>query len=225
MIKGVIFDLDGLLAATELTYQEGWIWAFEQFHLSIPREVVASWSGKSWLQTADYLDKRAGGREKVLAIRKVREQYVYEKLTNDEIPLKPFAKEILDYLKENDYYIGLATSTVKKRASDMLTHWGIIDYFEDLTFGDEVKVHKPKPDSYLCALAKAGLKPTEAFAVEDSLIGATAATAAGMGVILIPDSSIETNFTQADKAPLRLLAEGTTLEVVKKYLQDTASTV
>ncbi|HFP8531687.1 TPA: HAD family phosphatase, partial [Enterococcus faecium] len=56
------------------------------------------------------------------------------------------------------------------------------------------------------------------FAVEDSLVGATAASRAGLGVVLIPDSSFVRNYTVEEKEKLKLLAEGKDLRTVIEML-------
>lgn len=218
MIKGVIFDLDGLLVDTEKTYRDGWLWTFDQYGLPISEKEVDSWGGRSWLQTADYIASIAG-KEKVAELREKREEFIYHQLANGELQAKPFAKETLEFCKERGLTVGLATSTVKKRATDLLEHFKLADYFDAMTFGDEIMDHKPAPTVYLTALSKADLMPTEAAAVEDSITGATAATRAGMGVFLIPDSSF-TRPASDQKEKLNLIAEGPTLQTVIDYLQE-----
>src|SRR5690606_1399442 len=52
---------------------------------------------------------------------------------------------------------------------------------------DDVAQVKPRPDVYLLALERLGLEAGEALAIEDSLNGATAATAAGLRVVVVPN--------------------------------------
>ncbi|EPI01566.1 HAD hydrolase, family IA, variant 3 [Enterococcus faecalis 13-SD-W-01] len=214
MLKGAIFDLDGLLVDTEKTYRDGWLYGFEHFGITVPKEVVDGWGGKNWKQTFDILVEMAGSPERVQEVRSVREKYFYEKLTNGSIELKPYAKETLQFLKEKELRLGLATTTVTERATAILSQFSLTDYFDTLTFGDEVSENKPSPVPYLTALEKTSLKSEEAFAVEDSLVGATSATRAGLGVFLIPDTSFVRNYTPEEKASLKLIAEGQDLRIV-----------
>lgn len=214
MLKGAIFDLDGLLVDTEKTYCDGWLYGFEHFGITVPKEVVDGWGGKNWKQTFDILVEMAGSPERVQEVRSVREKYFYEKLTNGSIGLKPYAKETLQFLKEKEFRLGLATTTVTERATAILSQFALRDYFDTLTFGDEVSENKPSPVPYLTALEKTNLKPEAAFAVEDSLVGATSATRAGLGVFLIPDTSFVRNYTPEEKASLKLIAEGQDLRIV-----------
>ncbi len=222
-MKGAIFDLDGLLVDTEKTYRDGWLWGFEQYGIEMPKEVVDAWGGKNWKQSFAILVEAAGSPEKVQEVRAKREEYFYQKLHGGEIELKPYAKEILTELKKRQFKLGLATTTVTKRATDILAQFDLLPYFDTLTFGDEVAENKPSPIPYLTALEKTGLHAGEAFAVEDSLVGATAASRAGLKVILIPDASFERNYSENDKAELALLAEGKDLRIVLEILDKKTS--
>lgn len=217
-MKGAIFDLDGLLVDTEKTYRDGWLWGFQQFDIHIPKEIVDAWGGKNWKQSFDILVKAAGSPEKVQEVQAKREEYFYQQLTSGAIHLKPYAKEILADLKERHMKLGIATTTVTKRATDILDHFKLADYFDTFTFGDEVSENKPSPIPYLTALERTGLEASSAFAVEDSLVGATAASRAGLGVVLIPDSSFVRNYTVEEKEKLKLLAEGKDLRTVIEML-------
>ncbi|MBF8807588.1 MAG: HAD family phosphatase [Enterococcus lacertideformus] len=217
-MKGAIFDLDGLLVDTEKTYRDGWLWGFKQFGLDIPKEVVDAWGGKNWKQSFDILVEAAGNPERVQEVRAKREEYFYQQLYSGAIQLKPYAKEVLAGLKKRKLKLGLATTTVTKRATDILEQFELTAYFDTLTFGDEVTENKPSPLPYLTALERTNLVANEAFSIEDSLVGATSASRAGMGVILIPDASFERKYTTKEKEKLNLLAEGKDLRIVIEWI-------
>ena len=74
-----------------------------------------------------------------------------------------------------------------------------------MTFGDEVAENKPSPIPYLTALERTGLLAHEAFAIEDSLVGATSASRAGLGVVLIPDASFDRNYSAKRKSWINII--------------------
>ena len=103
------------------------------------------------------------------------------------MPLKPGIKELLVYLKENGYKVGVASSTREAVVSRQLVDAGLREYFDNLTCGDMLERSKPEPDIYLMACEKLGVKPEEAIAIEDSYNGIRSAYRAGVFPIMVPD--------------------------------------
>lgn len=103
------------------------------------------------------------------------------------INLKHGAKELLLYLKENHYKVGLATSSTEDRALNILKQHSIIDYFDEFVFGHEVEKGKPNPDIFLKACEKLIENPDNCLILEDSEAGIQAAYLANTPVICIPD--------------------------------------
>lgn len=74
-----------------------------------------------------------------------------------------------------------------------------LDAFSILAFGNEVPAVKPAPDVYQLALERLGLDPARAIAIEDTPHGVTAAKAARLACIAIPNPFANTaRFTEAD---------------------------
>ena len=103
------------------------------------------------------------------------------------IPLKTGTKELLKYLKENNYKIILATSSKPLRAKTILKQNHVEDYFDDYVFGSELKHSKPFPDIFNIASQKANSKKEECLVLEDSEAGIEASYHANIKVICIPD--------------------------------------
>jgi len=95
--------------------------------------------------------------------------------------------EILTFLKENGYKIGLASSTSRHGVLGHVNRAGITDFFEVIVGGDMVEHSKPKPDIYLLACEKLGVKPENTIAIEDSPNGIRSAHAAGLKAVMVPD--------------------------------------
>ena len=94
---------------------------------------------------------------------------------------------LLDWLKENGYQIGLASSTRGESVFSHLKQAGIGGFFETVVTGDMVEHSKPRPDIYLRACRELGAAPGETYAIEDSPNGIRSAHAAGMRPIMVPD--------------------------------------
>jgi HAD superfamily hydrolase (TIGR01509 family) len=186
-IRGVAFDMDGVLFDTERLNCELWLKAFKEDGVETDMEVMKRFSGVSseaaypimeelFGQGHDYREIDAG------VLRGVRD-YIEE----NGIPLKPGIFETLEYLKKRGFKIALATSTIEREAKNFLEIAGITDYFHGLVCGDSIENSKPAPDIYIKAAEIMGLDPEECIAVEDAPAGIRSANAAGMLAVMIPD--------------------------------------
>ena len=106
---------------------------------------------------------------------------------NGKLPLKPGVKELLSYLKENGYLVGLASSTRQAIVEQEIRDAGLMPYFDNLVCGDMLKRSKPEPDIYLKACENLDVEPRMAVAVEDSYNGIRSAKRAGMVPVMVPD--------------------------------------
>ena len=102
----------------------------------------------------------------------------------------PFKAGVLDLLKHyqaNNIICSEASSSSTRFTIHRLSQVGIFNYFSQVTSGEEVIHGKPNPDIYLLEVQKLGLKATDCIAFEDSEMGARAAIAAGLKVVVVPD--------------------------------------
>ena len=111
----------------------------------------------------------------------------HRKYDNGKLPLKEGVREILTYLKEKGYRVGLASSTREAVVRAEITDAGLLPFFDNLTCGDMLKKSKPEPDIYLKACRNLDVSSEEALAVEDSYNGIRSAFRAGMRPVMVPD--------------------------------------
>lgn len=185
--KLLIFDMDGLLVDTERVYLEGWLYALKKQKVAIPEAVVKSWVGKSFHDTGAYLMQVCHEEALCTRIREDREQYIYQCLENNTLLAMPYARDALQAARDYGFLTGLATSSLKKRATAILAHLGLLPYLDFPVFADDVQKLKPYPDLYLEVLRRAQVCCEHAVAFEDSLTGVQAAIAAGIQTVRIPD--------------------------------------
>ena len=94
--------------------------------------------------------------------------------------------------------LGLASNSPRFLVDDALATAGLTDAFDAIVTSDEVAHAKPAPDMYLLACERLGVEPSEAVALEDSTSGVTAAKAAGLTCIAVPQFA-ETDVSAADR--------------------------
>ena len=189
MIKAVVFDMDGVIFDTEKLYRKHWIISGEEY--GIPREemeeVCNLIAGAPKERNSLLMKSRYGEDFDYWEFRTKTMNRMDEEIARDGIELKPGVFELLDYLKENGYKIGLATSTVEERAKRNLEYGKVYDYFDEIVYGGVVENGKPAPDIFLKACEQLGVKPSEAIGVEDSLNGVTSSSTAGLFTIMVID--------------------------------------
>ncbi|MGT2949159.1 MULTISPECIES: HAD family hydrolase [Streptococcus] len=180
----VIFDMDGLFFDSEKIYAEGWRKGFKTFDISVSDEFIYSMAGQSAhdnnLAMGKFLDEAT-----LQAVRKIREDYFYQKLAEDKVPTSYFAVEMGSLLKKDGYQIALASSSNNQRVYELLNSKELCCFFNYVVTGDQVEFLKPAPDVYKKVLSLAGKFPEDALAFEDSLTGAKAAQNAGVDVCLV----------------------------------------
>ena len=121
-------------------------------------------------------------------------------------------KEIVD-LKENGYRLAVASATKLPLVIRVLTENGIVDYFDQVVSGNMFERGKPDPEIYFYTAGKLGVKPEECLVVEDSTIGITAASRAGMKIAAVIDDRFGFDRSLADFEIENL---GEVLECLKK---------
>lgn len=185
-IKAIIFDMDGVILDSESISDITWRKAAEEKGLSVNDEILNACRGSNKNDTIVILKKYYGADFDSEAFLERTSELFHEIEEKEGIPLLPYAKEILEYLKPR-YTLALASSTRGPTVERQLRTAGVIDFFETRTTGDMVVHSKPDPEIYLMACKSVGLEPSECYAIEDSLNGIKSAYAAGLKPIMVVD--------------------------------------
>ncbi len=186
-LKAVVFDMDGVLFDTERLCMEGWnVVAKEQGVIGM-EEVSLQCIGRNAADTRAYVLENMGEDFPYDAFRTRVSEWFWEEIAEKGLPIKPGVYELLEYLKEQGFGIGLASSTRRESVEAHLKEAGIEAYFSALVTGDMVTHSKPEPEIFLLACEKLGVEPCEAYAIEDSPNGIRSAYSAGMKPVMVPD--------------------------------------
>lgn len=185
--KAVIFDMDGVIFDSERLVLEDWIETAPRYGISDIKEVFRQCIGVNTATTRQIFFDHYGTDFPFDEFKKETSALFHARYGEGRLPMKPGVTELLAYLKEERFLIGLASSTRRAVVEQEIRDAGLMQYFNDLTCGDMLKKSKPEPDIFLMACGNLGVLPGEAVTVEDSYNGIRAAYRAGTTPIMVPD--------------------------------------
>lgn len=186
-MKAVVFDMDGVLFDTERVCMESWIAVAAEDGLPDMDKIFPLCIGGNSNDSRRILLEAYGQDFDYGVFRKKASDRFWEQIENNGLPMMEGVEEILSWLKEEGWIVGLASSTRRSSVNDHLERAGIRDYFQAVVTGDMVEHSKPLPDIYLIACRHLGIEPCEAYAIEDSPNGIRSAYSAGMCPLMVPD--------------------------------------
>jgi len=187
LIKGLIFDFDGLMVDTETPAYDSWAEIYREHACELPLVVWAAVLGGSGSEfdASDYLEKQVGRTLDREALRARRWQRKLE-LTAVQ-PLLPGVLTYIDAARALGLKIGVASSSTRKWVVGHLDRLQMTSRFDAIICSDDVTHVKPHPEIYTTAVAALRLRPEEAIAFEDAPNGVMAARRAGIFCIAVPN--------------------------------------
>lgn len=218
MIKGVVFDFDGLILDTELPVFRAWQQIFAKYGQKLTLDGWVDYIGRSpdSFDPCDDLERLLGKPVDREAIRAEHQQREASLILAEEV--LPGVVDLIEQARDRNLRLGIASSSERAWVIGHLAYLGLGNVFETIRCSDDVEHTKPAADLYLAVLAAWGLVPSEAFALEDSPHGVSAAKAAGMFCIAVPNEM--TNNLSFDHADLVLSSlAGVSLEELLRKLR------
>lgn len=190
MTKAIIFDMDGLLADTEMIGYKVISDIVSEYDKKISiEEYVTNFCGKTNKDSTQHLiDMFELPMDQEEVIRNLTDRDF--ELIKDGVDMKYGAEEIVKYFKDKGYKLALATSSKFERVELILKPANLFEYFDEFVTANDVTKGKPNPEVFLKAAKKLGEKPEDCLVLEDSEFGIEAASRAGIPVICIPDLEI-----------------------------------
>lgn len=183
----VVFDMDGVIFDSEKAVMDCWLELAAKYNIPNIEEPYLACIGTNDAKTREIMLNAYGPDFPYDEYAKEASKMYHEKYDGGRLPMKHGVLKILNYLKDKNKKIALASSTRRETVINQLRDAGILDYFDEIVTGDMVKRSKPAPDIFLLACEKIGVKPSRAFAVEDSYNGIRSAHAGGLKPIMVPD--------------------------------------
>ena len=186
-LRGVVFDVDGVLFDTERLSQPIWLSVAREMGFPQVGEIYREFVGRNRTDILQLIARRFGadipGEEYLRRCSAATQAFLEE----HGVPLKPGVREILTFLRERGIPAALATSTGRERTERRMELTGFGPYFSAILTGDHVTHSEPDPEIYRLSCEALGTDPAHTLAIEDSRNGILSASRAGMPVIMVPD--------------------------------------
>ena len=176
MMKGVLFDLDGVVVDSESIYTQFWSDIDKLYPTGVENFAITIKGNTLQRILADYFPDNDV------------KQDILERIKDFEINMRynPFAEAIrfINELKRNQFRIAIVTSSSQKKMDNLYAqNPGFHEMFDAVVTGDMVSHSKPDPEPYLLGAKAIGVAPESCYVYEDSISGIESGIRAGATVI------------------------------------------
>jgi beta-phosphoglucomutase family hydrolase len=199
MIKGVIFDMDGVLVNNMAVHFEAFAAMAERYNLKAEEGADFSHlNGRGNDDIINALFPRELVEAKGVEALAAEKEALYREIYAPKIRPTEGLHELLRSLAEGSIHCAVGSSGPRVNVEFVLEKCNIAPYFQVLISGDMVTRCKPDPEIFLTAAERLGLKPEECLVFEDAISGVKAARAAGMKVITLTSTHTLEQLAQAE---------------------------
>ena len=186
-IKAAIFDLDGTLIDSMGLWNSIDVNYLKKFNLAVPERLQDDICHLNFQETAAYFKDRFNIPDSLDKIMADWHNMAYEAYCTS-IKLKKGVVEFLQFLKDSNIKIALATSNSNDLLEASLKANKIYDFFDAITTTSEVERNKEFPDVYLLAAKKLSVAPENCLVFEDLPTAIKGAKKGNMKVVGIYDA-------------------------------------
>jgi len=201
VIRGVIFDLDGVIVSTDDCHYRAWKRMAEEEHIPFDRDINERLRGVSRMDSLQIILEKAvkpytEEQKKDMARRK-NDYYVDLIGALTPADILPGAMAALETLKQKGVKIAIGSSS--RNTPLILKQIGLTHAFDAVADGNQITHSKPNPEVFLLAAKLLALPPESCLVVEDADAGVEAALAGGMQALGVGFASA--NPTATYRAP------------------------
>ena len=191
-LKGVIFDLDGVICFTDEYHYLAWKEMADGLGVYFDREINNRLRGVSRMDSLEIILERYSGPALTLADKEAlatKKNEIYRTLLGKMTPadLPDEVQEALESLRRKGLLLAIGSSS--KNAPFILERIGLGGWFDAVADGNCITRSKPDPEVFLKAAEYLGLPPTDCLVVEDAVAGAQAGHAGGFAVACVGDAA------------------------------------
>ncbi|MGJ3508884.1 HAD family hydrolase [Enemella sp. A6] len=189
--SAVLFDMDGTLVDSELTWERAEQAYAARFDVSWSAADARAVFGRPLTETVATLRAHGVPVPPEQATRELIE--LVAEMHSAGVEWLPGARPLLTALAEAGVRCALVSSSYRSLMDPVLAaaEEFVPGLFATSVAGDEVVDCKPHPEPYLTAADHLGVRPEECVVVEDSLGGAHSALAAKIPLLFVPSATAD----------------------------------
>ena len=192
MIKGYIFDLDGVIVDTAKYHFNSWRKLANSLGFDITLEQNENLKGVSRKESLEYILSIGGmdfSKQEKAEMAELKNSWYVDSISNmDESELLPGSAELIREIRALDLKISLGSAS--KNSMRILNATDLIQYFDAVIDGNKTTESKPHPQVFLMGAEALALNTNECIVFEDSINGIKAANTGGFVSIGVGDKDI-----------------------------------
>lgn len=186
-IRGVLFDMDGVILDSEKLYARFWAEGCACFGYHMTYQQALGMRSLNARAGQEYLSTLFGPEISYPVVRAKRIELMDAYVAEHGVEAKPGILELLDYLASRHIPYAVTTASPNDRIQNHLGRLGLYERFDHICTAHEVPHGKPAPDIYLLGAETIGVPPEHCLALEDSYTGLLSAYRAGCLASIVPD--------------------------------------
>jgi HAD superfamily hydrolase (TIGR01509 family) len=188
MIKGVLFDMDGVLVDSESFICKAAIMMFSEIGIIVSPEDFQPFVGMGENRYIGGVAEKHGIMVDIEQV-KARTYNIYKKIVRGKLFPLPGSHEFISRCRNKGLKLALVTSADAIKMEINLKEIGLSqNTFDSIITGLDVKKKKPFPEIYLKAAGSLGLNSADCLVVEDAISGIKAGKEAGCRCLAVTTS-------------------------------------
>ncbi len=187
-VEALLFDFDGLILDTETPEMEVWEQVFLDHGVPFPEEYWLFALGRGAEQIHEKpidLLKQAAPQIDAVAVNQAARKTRLDKIL--AAAPRPGVLQLMQDAKSNSLPTAVVSSSKHQWVDTHLERLGLAQYIDITICADDTERAKPFPDLYRMAVTRLRVQALRTVALEDSPNGLTAAVAAGVFAVAVPN--------------------------------------